>query len=265
MKGEAMRKWRALAAFELVPTLKGPLPWAALAGLVIFESWLRFLTSGTFSFNGKIFGQLDRLVIVAAFGYSGIPFLATLLTLSLCLDRTGAHYLRNNDLLALSRGVGRVSFYLAKIAGVLAPVLAYCALALGIFWLEIWRSAGVNLYRIFLLILPLSLGLLCLVSIYFLMRNFLGNFMIFFLWLLLLPVIYVSNLWHYYAGVLREGAPQAPFLAFLPQFGGIHAHSLGMIHDFYRRDGTWHALAGTGVWTAIALIAGLWVFTRKRL
>jgi hypothetical protein len=265
MMGGALKKWRAMLAFEMVPTLKGPLPWAALAGLILFETWLRFLMSGSFSFNGKVVGQLDRLVFVAAFGYSGIPFLATLLTLSLCLDRTGAHYLRNNDLLALSRGVGRMSFYLAKIAGVLVPVLVYSLAALGIFWLELYRNAGVNLYRIFLLIFPLALGLACLVSIYFLMRNFLGNFMIFFLWLLLLPVIYVSNLWHYYAGVLREGVPQAPFLGFLPQFGGIHAHSLGMIHDFYRRDGTWHALAGGGVWTVLALAAGLWVFTKKRL
>jgi hypothetical protein len=261
----SIKKWRALLAFELMPTLKGSMPWAALAGLLLFEAWLRFLMSGSFAFNGKAVGQIDRLVFVAAFGYSGIPFLATLLTLSLCLDRTGAHYLRNNDLLVLARGVGRKRFYLAKIGGVLAPVLAYSAIALGMFWIELYRNAHVNLYSVFLLILPLSLSLACLVSIYFLMRNFLGNFMIFFLWLLLLPVVYVSNLWHYYAGVLREGVPQAPFLGFLPQFGGIHAHSLGMIHDFYRRDGTWHALVGGSVWTVLALIAGMWVFSKKRL
>ena len=113
--------------------------------------------------------------------------------------------------------------------------------------------------------MPLSLSLACLISLYFLMRHFLNNFVIFFLWLLLLPVIYVSNLWHHYAGVLREGAPRAPFLAVLPQFGGIHAYSLGLINEIYRRDDAWQSLAGAGIWTAVALAAGLWVMTKKRL
>jgi hypothetical protein len=244
------------------------MPWAALAGLVIYDWWLRFLFGGHFTFiaNGKSAApQFDPLVFLAALGYSGIPFIATLLTLSLCLDRTGAHYLRNNDLLVLSRGLGRVAFYLAKMASVLLPVFVYATMSLGVFWAELYRNAGVNRYQVFALILPLALALGCLTSLYFLMRNFLGNFMIFFLWLLLLPVIYVSNLWHYYAGVLREGAPEAPFLGFLPQFGGMHAYSLGLINEIYRRDNAWHAIVGVGIWTVLGLGVGLWVFKRKRL
>jgi len=51
----------------------------------------------------------------------------------------------------------------------------------------------------------------------------------------------------------------------LPQFGGIHAYSLGMIGDKFMRDETWHALANGAVWTVVAVSAGLYLFSRKRL
>ena len=51
----------------------------------------------------------------------------------------------------------------------------------------------------------------------------------------------------------------------LPQFGGIHAYSLGMVHDAYRREDAWVALVNCGLWTAAAVAAGVWLFSRKRL
>lgn len=266
MSASPGKAWRSLLAFELVPAVKGPLLWAALAGLALLVLPVRIISMGEFSFNGQLIGQESRLVYVIFGGHSWIVFMTTLLTLCLCLDRTGAHYMRNNDLLVLSRSVGRVSFYLAKMASVLVPSLLYGFLALAFFWEELYRNTGVNLYRVFLLFLPLSLSMACLASLYFLLRNFLGNFMIFFLWLFLLPIIYVANLWRYLAPeALREGGPQFPALGLLPQFGGIHAHSLGMVHDAFSRPDTWVSLANGAVWTVLALAAGALLFRKKRL
>lgn len=265
MTRPAWKRKRTLLLFELVPALRGPLLWVALFSLGLVIIPVRFIFVGEFSVNGQLLGQELRLNYVLAVGYSTIVFLTTLLTLCLCLDRTGNHYLRNNDLLILSRAFGRSAFYIAKIASVLVPAAIYGALAITLFWEELYRIAGVNLFRVFLLILPLTLSMGCLVSLYFLMRHFFGNFIIFFLWLLLLPVIYVGNLWSYYAGVFREGAPRIPILGILPQFGGIHAYSLGLVGDVFLREDAWHAVANGSLWTAMALATGLWVFSRKRL
>ena len=254
-----------MLGFEIIPALKGPLLWAALGSLLLLLLPVRFLSLGEFSVNGQPVGQAYRLIYVLAVGYSTVVFLTTLFTLCLCLDRTGPHYLRNNDLLVLSRAVGRPAFYLAKMASVLLPSLVFAALGLTVLWEELFRVAGVNVYRILLLILPLALSMACLVSLYFLMRNFLGNFMIFFLWLLLLPILYVANLWKYYGGALREGSAHFSVVGLLPQFGGLHAHALGMVHDFFRRDESWQAMGNGALWTALALAAGLLVFSRKRL
>jgi hypothetical protein len=265
MTRPAWKRKRSLILFELLPALKGPLVWVALASLVLLAIPVRYIFVGEFAVNGQMLGQALRLNYVLAVGYSAIVFLTTLFTLCLCLDRTGNHYLRNNDLLMLSRALGRPVFYMAKMASVLIPAVAYASLAIILFWEELYRIAGVNLFRVFLLILPLSLSMACLVSLYFLMRHFLGNFMIFFLWLLFLPVIYVGNLWRYYGGVLREGASRMPVFGILPQFGGIHAFSLGLVGDVFIRDETWHALANGALWTIVAMATGLYAFSRKRL
>ncbi|MDB5049358.1 MAG: hypothetical protein JWO30_2429 [Fibrobacteres bacterium] len=263
-QGPSMRL-RAVLFFELGPALKGPLLWAALASLMILVVPIRYIMVGDIHVNGELVGQALRLNYVVAIGYSTIVFLTTLFTLCFCLDRTGTHYLRNNDLLILSRAMGRPHFYLAKMASVLIPSLAYGILAVTLFWEELYRVAGVNLSHVFILIMPLGLSMLCLVSLYFLMRNFLGNFMIFFLWLLMLPVIYVVNLWRYYAGFLREGGPLAEGINMLPQFGGIHVWSLGMVSDFFMRPESWHALANGALWSVVASVTGLFVFSKKRL
>src|SRR5690606_30835885 len=99
----------------------------------------------------------------------------------------------------------------------------------------------------------------------FLMRNFLGNFMIFFLWMLMLPVIYTGNMWRYYAGWMHEEGLFVTVLGLLPQFGGIHVHSLGAIIPRLLRDESWHALVNGAAWSLLGLLAGVFFFSRKRL
>jgi len=96
------------------------------------------------------------------------------------------------------------------------------------------------------------LSLSALVAVYFLARQFAGNFFVFFLWLAYLPFSYATNLWFYFAEPLRGGAGSWNWIQFLPQFGGLHAFSLGMVQDFYRREAAWSAVANLGLWTAAA-------------
>jgi len=267
MSGESRSmRLRAILLFELAPALKGPLPWAALASLVVLLVPIRFVMAGEIHINnGELIGKALRVNTVLVVGYSTIVFLTTLFTLSFCLDRTGPHYLRNNDLLVLSRDVGRPAFYLSKMISVLIPSLVYGFLAIALFWGELLRIAGIDLHEVFLLILPLGLSMTCLVGIFFLMRNFLGNFMIFFLCLLFLPIIYVVNLWRYYGNFISEAGLMSRVIGMLPQFGGVHVWSLGLVSDTLRREHAWHALANAGLWAAASVGLGLLVFSRKRL
>lgn len=262
---DAFRIWLSVLRFELGPSFKGPLPWAALGGLLPLLVLVRYFSAGEMSINGRLIGQETRLVPLLAMGHTLVVALSTLLTLCLCLDRTGAHYLRNNDLLMLSRSLGRPSFYLAKMASVLIPAILYSALALFIFWEELFRHAGVNLWRIGALLPPLVLVLCCLIAVYYLMRNAFSNFLIFFLLLFLLPVIYLGNLWNYYSGLLGEGLPRIDGLGFLPQLGVVLLNSLGLVHERFRCDDAWMSLLNVGAWTFVAAGLGLWIFGRKRL
>ncbi len=264
MNAKRFGRFLALLKFEWGPLLKGPLPWGAAGGLIFLVVPIRFLFSEGFSQNGQTVALALRLNYVLAIGYSAIVFLTTLFTLSLCLERTGAHYLRNNDLLILAREVGRSEFYLSKIFCVLAPAAVYGFAALLLFWEELYRLAGVNLSHVFLLIFPLTLSMACLIAMYFLARNFFGNFMIFFLSLLLLPVIYFGDLWHYYGGIFRAGASGMSVLDWLPQFGGIHAYSLGMVGDVFLRETAWQAVVNLVLWTLMSVSGGLILFRRKR-
>ena len=141
MTRPAWKRKLYLLLFELVPTLKGPLLWVALASLGLLVIPVRFIFVGEFSVNGQLLAQELRLNYVLAVGYSTIVFLTTLLTLSLCLDRTGIHYLRNNDLLVLARSFGRPAFYLTKMLSVLVPAIVFAALGLTLFWEELYRLA----------------------------------------------------------------------------------------------------------------------------
>ena len=266
MSAGRAKAFRSMLAFEIAPPLKGPLVWAALAGLLLLELPIWVISDGQFSFNGQLIGKESRLTYVLWIGHSYIALLTTLLTLCLCLDRTGTHYLRNNDLLVLARAVGRISFYVAKVGSVLAPAMAFSAAALGIFWLELWRQTGINHAAVFAHLFPLWLSLACLVCLYFLMRNYMGNFIIFFLWLLLLPFIYLGNGWRYFAPeAWREGVPGFFSLSWLPQFGGLHVHALGLVKAMDPVEPTWVALLNASAWTVAAAVAGAWLFSRKRL
>jgi hypothetical protein len=266
MSAGPVKAWRSVLAFELAPSFKGPLVWAALVGLLLLEVPIWVVSNGQFSFNGQLIGRESRLTYVLWIGHSYIALLTTLLTLCLCLDRTGPHFLRNNDLLVLSRAVGRTTFYLAKVASVLVPSLLFTLVALGTFWLELYRQTGINHAAVFAQLPPLWLSLACLVSLYFLMRNYMGNFIIFFLWLLLLPFIYLGNIWRYFAPeAWREGVPSFFSLSFLPQFGGLHIHALGEVGAMGPVEHTWVAVLNGSAWTIAAAVAGAWVFSRKRL
>lgn len=266
MSAGGFKSWRAVLAFELAPSLKGPLLWAAVVGLLLLEIPIWVVSTGQFSFNGELIGWESRLKYVLWIGHSYIALLTTLLTLCLCLDRTGPSFLRNNDLLVLSRAVGRTSFYGAKVASVLLPAMAFTAAALLLFWLELYRRMGINHAAVFAQFVPLTLSMACLASLYFLMRNYMGNFIIFFFWLLLLPFIYLGNGWRYFAPEeWRQGVPSFFSLGYLPQFGGLHIHVLGQVKAITPLEHTWVAWLNCSLWTAAALAAGVWLFGRKRL
>jgi hypothetical protein len=144
--------------------------------------------------------------------------------------------------------------------------MAFSAAALAIFWLELWRQTGINHAAVFSHVLPLWLSLACLVCLYFLMRNYMGNFIIFFLWLLLLPFIYLGNGWRYFAPeAWREGVPAFFSLSWLPQIGGLHIHALGRVGAMAPVEHTWAAMLNCGAWTLGAALLGAWLFSRKRL
>jgi len=258
------KKSASFLGFEIFPSLRGSFFWLALASLVLLIIPVRIIFTGEFSINGQAVGTDPRLNYVIVIGYSILVFLTTLFALALCLERTGNQYLNNHDLLILSRNVGRTSFYLTKLASVILPTVLYAFIALSLFWEELYRLAGVNLFLIFVLIFPLTLAMTCLTSLFFLLRNYLSSYMIFFICLIGLPIIYGTNLWHYYAGALRGSEPHFSFLEILPQFGGVHAYSLGLIGDQFFRGDTWHALVNIFVWTVVSLLLGLKIFSKKR-
>lgn len=265
MTASALKKIQSLSLFEIMPSLRGSFIYLAFGSLLLLVIPVRIIFAGDFVVNGQAVGMDPRLNYVIAVGYSILVFLTTLFSLTMCLDRAGTDYLRNNDLLILARSVTRPAFYFSKMFSVLIPVIIFEFLAITLFWEELYRIAGINLFQLFFLIGPLTLGMICLISLYFLMRHFMGSFMIIFVNLLLLPIIYVANLWRYYAGHIRENVPQFPLLGVLPQFGGVHAYSLGLIGDQFCREDTWLALLNVTAWTIVACLLGLWLFTKKRL
>ena len=121
-----------LLAFELLPSVKGPLVWAALAGLALLVLPVRdHLHGRSFSFNGQLIGQESRLAYVLFGG--------------LFLDRLHDHLAHpvpvpgphRGPLPAQQRPAGPVPvrgaapFYLAKMASVLVPVPALRAARAG--------------------------------------------------------------------------------------------------------------------------------------
>ncbi len=254
-----------IARFEAEEVVGGTSWWVALAVLVFFLLGVKGLFAGQFMMNGQEVGQQARLVYFLGVGYSVIVFLSTLYGLSVCVERTGASFLRGNDLLLMARSVSRSVFYFGKLGGAFVAAALFSVIALVMFWLALFWYSGVNLYALLLLAGPQLFGLSAVMSLFFWMRLYLGNVTVFFLWLAFLPFSYATNLWYYYGAALREASTTGwSWIGFLPQFGGMHAFSLGVVQEFYYRTEAWLAVANLGLWTLLALVAGAMRF-RKRL
>jgi len=138
----------------------------------------------------------------------------------------------------------------------------YGTLGLLFLWEELFRVGAAQSGRLLFLLLPLGLTVACIITVYFSLRNFLGNFLIFFIWLVALPVFFLTGLWHYYADTLNGNFR---FLLLLPQLGGLHAWAMGMIHSSLERPQTSWALLNVVCWMLATLTLGSVVFMRKRL
>jgi hypothetical protein len=185
-----------------------------------------------------------------------------LYALSLCLERSGFHYLRDNDVLVLARSVGRVPFYAAKVGAVFLNAGVYATVGFLWLWQELVRIGASGVAKLLALLLPLALTLACVIAVYFALRNLLRNFLIFFLWLLALPLFFFAGLWHCYADSLKGGLRT---LLILPQFGGLHAWALGVVlPSLYRPEADW-APVNMILWSLAAFAVGLAIFLRKKL
>ncbi len=255
-----------IARFEAGEALRGTALWVGLAVLTLFLLGVKGLFSGDFVLNGQALSHQVRLVYFLGVGYSMLTFLTTLYGLAVCVERTGTGYLRGNDLLLLARPVSRSVFYFGKMGGALAAVFFFSVISVSLFWVALYWYSGVNLYGLLWLVAPQCLGLAALVSLFFWLRQFLGNVTVFFICIALLPFSYASNLWYYYGATLRESLQTAwSWPQFLPQFGGLHAFALGLVQDFYFRPATWVAVANIGLWILLALVAGALRFRRRLL
>jgi hypothetical protein len=214
---------------------------------------------------GKSLAESYRQAAGMAMGASTVVFFANLYGLCLCLERAGSSYLRHHDLLILSRPMSRTWFYLGKVAGVWLTASAYGLAAVTLLFIDGFRISGTPPWEVLWVGLTTSLGLACLITLSFFLRNFFPNFLVFFIWLLVLPVQYLSNFWHYYM-VSHESATGllAGFLL-LPQVGGLHAFALGCLHPMWVAKGTAASLINISAWIVVSLLGGLMVFSRKRL
>jgi len=263
--GDFFTHARVLVGYELKQVRRNHLTWAALACLAVLPPLMSMIFGSTIQVSGHpVAGQLKQGYAVAV-GLTAVHFLATLYVLCLCQERLGSSYLRQNDALVLSRSISRYAFWLGKLAGIVVPALLYTALGLILLAEEIWRHGGEFSFGILLAELPYALGLTTVASIYLAARNSFGNFLIFFGWLLILPIIYFANLWQLYSGVLREAGPQLGWLQILPQLGGVHAFAMGGAQYTLWRPAAAYSLVSVAVWLAVSLVVGAFAFHRKRL
>ncbi len=251
----AVLTWR-----EFLAGFRGPLFWIAVACLLALPLPVRMAYGGDIVIMGRPVSDTSRLAVALGGGYSLLLFFATLYALCLCLERTGSHYLRSNDLLILARSVGRLPFYAAKLTGVYLNALLYGLI--GFFWLweELAHIGASESWRLLVLLFSMGLTLACLIAVYFTLRNLFGNFLIFFVWLLALPVLFLAGLWHAYLEPLQTG--MRVFL-WLPQFGVLHAWALNAVHPTVVVPIA--SVLNVIVWTAASLVSGVAVFLRKRL
>ena len=256
---------KALIHFESKLWLRNPINFFALGALFIFLWFLKAGFTSNLMINGQSVALQYRVIYLLAFGYSCVSLITTLYTLCLCLERLGAGYLQQNDWLILSRGVSRGEFHFAKLFSVILFVSAFGALSIFAFWATLYFFSGENLYRILWLIFPLALVQTTVAALFFGLRQFLAAFPLFFGFLLVLPIFYVSQLWKYYGGILRGNTSIESELHWIPDFGGVHAFSLGVVQDFFYRPHAYWALINIVCWSILGLALGIWAFQRKRL
>ncbi len=265
MRPSALRVFGTLLRFELGEGFKGPLFWVALICLPLVLIPLRLAWSGQIVVMGQSLAESYRQAAGMALGATCVVFFSNLYGLCLCLERAGSSYLRHHDLMLLSRSVGRSWFFLGKVAGVWITASAYGLAATFLLFLDGLRISGIAPWSLLWVAFTTSLGLACIVSLSFCLRNFLPNFLIFFVWLLVLPVQYFSNLWHYYG--VSQGSAVGPLSGFLllPQVGGLHAFALGKLLPPWWVPGTAASLVNIALWITVSLVAGMAIFSRKRL
>lgn len=250
--------------YEWRQVWRNTLTWAAVGCLILIPLAMSVVFSGTIQQNGHPVAEKVRLTYAMVVGITMVNFLATLYALCLCLERTGSSYLRHNDILVLARSLPRPAFWFAKYLGIAVPSLLYSLLGMAVLGLDLLRRGAGFFPNLFLSVLPIALGLCLIAALYLALRNHFGNFLIFFVWLLALPVLYVGDLWHLYGGILRDGH-RFGLLTLLPQLGGLHGVAMGWAHASLWREGATWALVNGMLWVAAALGTGTWVFLRKRL
>jgi hypothetical protein len=254
-----------IVRYELRQALRSVLTWAALPCLAVIPPIIGVVFGGSIQVSGHPVGEQFRQSYAVAIGLTAVFFLATLYVLCLCLERLGSSYLRHNDILVLARSVSRSSFWLGKLSGIVIPGIVYTFLGLLLVVEEIWRHGGPMAPNILTAQFPMSLGLITIAVLFLALRNAFGNFIIFFVFLLVLPILFVGDLWSIYAGVLREAKSGLGFLSVMPQLGGLHALALGLGHPSFWRPDAVFASVNTALWSAAGLIVGLLGFRRKRL
>jgi hypothetical protein len=263
-KGLFYSAWIILR-YELRQALRSVLTWAAFPCLAVIPPIIGVVFGGSIQVSGHPVGEQFRQSYAVAIGLTAVFFLATLYVLCLCLERLGSSYLRHNDILVLARSVSRPAFWLAKLSGIVIPGIIYTLLGLLFVFEEIWRHGGSWVPNILMAQFPISLGLFTIAVLFLALRNAFGNFIIFFVFLLVLPILFVGDLWSIYAGVLREAESGLGFLSIMPQLGGLHALALGLGHPSFWRSAAVLASINTALWSVAGITIGLLGFKRKRL
>ncbi len=255
----------ALCRYELRQAWRNVLTWAALICLLLIPFAMRLVFGGTIQVNGHPVAEQIRLVYAVVIGVTLVNFLATLYLLCLALERTGSSYLKHNDILVLARGTPRSAFWLCKLGGIWIPGLVYTFIGLTLVIVEIGRHGSGFIPKLWLAGLPLGLGLGVIATLYLALRNAFGNFFIFFLWLLVMPVLYVADLWKLYGGVLKEAGPKLGIFDLLPQLGTLHGVAMGWGHFTLWRPGGPVGFVNVAAWLVLGMALGLIAFWRKRL
>ncbi len=257
-----LRIFWVLLRHEFVKGFKEPLFFIALLCLLILPFPVRMAYGGDFMLMGRTVGESYRLMVAMIGGYSLVAFLSSVYALCLCMDRFGSGFLRNNDLLILSRPVGRLPFLAAKITALFLNAYFYCCLGFFWLWSELLVMGVSGVYKLLFLLFPLALNLACLIAIYFALRSFLSNFLVFFLWLIALPMLFFTGLWHCYADSLNS---TLGIFLWLPQIGGLHAWALGIVHPLLQREIATKAILNMVLWLLGSLTLGIFVFNKKKL